>query len=159
MLLLVVVISMDMCTLWNILFYRAVYGALKHPSDFATFLLAIFIGNLMIYCSFYIFMKVCEKWRYLSKSYWTLLWTILLCQDVNTGRSLFCWLHCQKIYLCLYHMCRDCFNIYIFVKNFFPLIYELWHIGFQESIHRCLDMHCIYIYFVCVLVVEVQRKY
>lgn len=45
----------------------------------------------------------------------------LLCQDVNTGRSLFCWLHCQKIYLCLYHMCTDCFNIYIFVKNFFSI--------------------------------------
>nr|XP_022322232.1 SID1 transmembrane family member 1-like [Crassostrea virginica] len=39
----------------------AVYGALKHPSDFATFLLAIFIGNLMIYCSFYIFMKLRYK--------------------------------------------------------------------------------------------------
>ena len=49
----------DVIILLNNLFYRAVYGALKHPSDFATFLLAIFIGNLMIYCSFYIVMKVC----------------------------------------------------------------------------------------------------
>ena len=37
----------------------ALYGAIKHPSDFASFLLAIFIGNLLLYLLFYILMKVC----------------------------------------------------------------------------------------------------
>ncbi|XP_062571062.1 SID1 transmembrane family member 2-like [Saccostrea cucullata] len=36
----------------------AVYGAVYHSPDFATYLLGIFIGNLMIYCTFYIIMKL-----------------------------------------------------------------------------------------------------
>ncbi|CAL1544636.1 unnamed protein product [Lymnaea stagnalis] len=39
----------------------ALYGAIKQPSDFATYLLAIFIGNLLLYCMFYIVMKLLYK--------------------------------------------------------------------------------------------------
>ncbi|KAH9507595.1 SID1 transmembrane member 1 [Bulinus truncatus] len=39
----------------------ALYGAIKQPSDFATYLLAIFIGNLLLYCIFYITMKLLYK--------------------------------------------------------------------------------------------------
>ncbi|CAG5122904.1 unnamed protein product [Candidula unifasciata] len=35
----------------------ALYGAISQPSDFASYLLAIFIGNLLLYCIFYIIMK------------------------------------------------------------------------------------------------------
>ena len=36
----------------------AIYGIVKQPSDFASFLLAIFIVNLLMYFAFYIIMKV-----------------------------------------------------------------------------------------------------
>ncbi|XP_071111352.1 SID1 transmembrane family member 1-like isoform X1 [Haliotis cracherodii] len=36
----------------------AIYGAIKQPADFASYLLAIFIGNLLLYCLFYILMKL-----------------------------------------------------------------------------------------------------
>ncbi|GAB1603172.1 SID1 transmembrane family member 1 isoform X2 [Argonauta hians] len=39
----------------------AVYGALKRPSDFASYLLAIFIGNLLFYLCFYLIMKLRSK--------------------------------------------------------------------------------------------------
>ncbi|XP_076457766.1 SID1 transmembrane family member 1-like isoform X2 [Babylonia areolata] len=41
----------------------ALYGAIVHPSDFASFLLAIFIGNLLLYLLFYIIMKLLSKER------------------------------------------------------------------------------------------------
>ncbi|KAL8612263.1 hypothetical protein ACOMHN_038175 [Nucella lapillus] len=41
----------------------ALYGAIQHPSDFASFLLAIFIGNLLLYLLFYIIMKLLSKER------------------------------------------------------------------------------------------------
>lgn len=36
----------------------AVYGLIERPTDFASFVLAIFITNLMLYTSFYIIMKL-----------------------------------------------------------------------------------------------------
>ncbi len=36
----------------------AVYGLLERPPDFASFMLAIFITNLMLYTTFYIIMKL-----------------------------------------------------------------------------------------------------
>ena len=36
----------------------AVYGLIEHPADFASFVLAIFITNLMLYTTFYIIMKL-----------------------------------------------------------------------------------------------------
>ena len=36
----------------------AVYGLLERPPDFASYILAIFITNLMMYTLFYIIMKV-----------------------------------------------------------------------------------------------------
>ena len=36
----------------------AVYGLMERPPDFASFMLAIFITNLMLYTSFYIIMKL-----------------------------------------------------------------------------------------------------
>ncbi|XP_014789926.1 SID1 transmembrane family member 1 isoform X1 [Octopus bimaculoides] len=39
----------------------AVYGAVKKPSDFASYLLAIFIGNLLFYLFFYLIMKLRSK--------------------------------------------------------------------------------------------------
>ncbi|XP_025101471.1 SID1 transmembrane family member 1-like isoform X2 [Pomacea canaliculata] len=36
----------------------ALYGAIVHPMDFASFLLGIFIGNLLLYLLFYILMKL-----------------------------------------------------------------------------------------------------
>ncbi|KAK7105776.1 SID1 transmembrane family member 1-like isoform X2 [Littorina saxatilis] len=41
----------------------ALYGAIVHPSDFASFLLAIFIGNLLLYLLFYIIMKLLARER------------------------------------------------------------------------------------------------
>lgn len=51
----------------------AVYGAVYHSSDFATYLLGIFIGNLMIYCTFYIIMKL----RYGEKIHSLVMFIIL----------------------------------------------------------------------------------
>ncbi|XP_059141458.1 SID1 transmembrane family member 1-like [Physella acuta] len=47
----------------------AIYGAITQPSDFATYLLAIFIGNLLLYSIFYIIMKMLykEKFSWLVK--------------------------------------------------------------------------------------------
>ncbi|KAK3598616.1 hypothetical protein CHS0354_019874 [Potamilus streckersoni] len=39
---------------WSI----ALYGAITNPGNFASYLLAIFIGNLILYCVFYIVMKM-----------------------------------------------------------------------------------------------------
>ncbi|XP_069115745.1 SID1 transmembrane family member 1-like isoform X2 [Argopecten irradians] len=39
----------------------AIYGAVTWPSDFASYLLGIFIGNLLLYCLFYIIMKLRYK--------------------------------------------------------------------------------------------------
>lgn len=47
----------------------AVYGAVYHSSDFATYLLGIFILNLMIYCTFYIIMKVCILYHFQSYAF------------------------------------------------------------------------------------------
>ncbi|KAK7479048.1 hypothetical protein BaRGS_00029718, partial [Batillaria attramentaria] len=41
----------------------ALYGAIKHPSDFASYLLAILIGNLLLYVLFYIVMKLVYRER------------------------------------------------------------------------------------------------
>lgn len=66
----------------------------------------------------------------------------------------------EKIYHYFYHVCRDCFDIYIFVKVFFfPInIWIMTHWISRKYIYMYMYMHCIYIYFVFVLVVEVQRK-
>lgn len=44
---------------WSI----AIFGAVKHPGDFATYLLAIFILNLMFYTIYYTIMKLRNKER------------------------------------------------------------------------------------------------
>lgn len=44
---------------WSI----AVFGAVKKPGDFASYLLAIFIGNLMFYTIYYTIMKIRNKER------------------------------------------------------------------------------------------------
>lgn len=36
----------------------AAYGLIERPNDFASYLLAIAICNLLLYCAFYIIMKV-----------------------------------------------------------------------------------------------------
>ncbi|BFZ13846.1 hypothetical protein BsWGS_16884 [Bradybaena similaris] len=41
----------------------ALYGAISQPSDFASYLLGIFIGNLLLYCIFYIIMKLLSHER------------------------------------------------------------------------------------------------
>ncbi|KAK0069211.1 SID1 transmembrane family member 1-like isoform X1, partial [Biomphalaria pfeifferi] len=56
----------------------ALYGAIKQPSDFATYLLAIFIGNLLLYCIFYIIMKL------LYKEHLNWLVKIVICTSVIT---------------------------------------------------------------------------
>lgn len=38
---------------------RAAYGLIERPNDFASYLLAIAICNLLLYFAFYIIMKVC----------------------------------------------------------------------------------------------------
>ncbi|CAG2054663.1 unnamed protein product [Timema podura] len=45
----------------------AVYGLLYHLGDFATHLLMIFMANLMLYCIFYIVMKICNHERILPQ--------------------------------------------------------------------------------------------
>ena len=40
------------------LVYSAIYGIIEEPRDFASYLLAIFIVNLLMYFAFYIIMKV-----------------------------------------------------------------------------------------------------
>nr|CAD7571328.1 unnamed protein product [Timema californicum] len=45
----------------------AVYGLLYHLGDFATHLLMIFMANLMLYCIFYIVMKLCNHERILPQ--------------------------------------------------------------------------------------------
>lgn len=44
--------------LW-LLLCRAAYGLIERPNDFASYLLAIAICNLLLYFAFYIIMKVC----------------------------------------------------------------------------------------------------
>lgn len=39
---------------------RAAYGLIERPNDFASYLLAIAICNLLLYFAFYIIMKVCR---------------------------------------------------------------------------------------------------
>ncbi|KAL3885454.1 hypothetical protein ACJMK2_025511 [Sinanodonta woodiana] len=39
----------------------ALFGAITNPGNFASYLLAIFIGNLILYCVFYIIMKILSK--------------------------------------------------------------------------------------------------
>lgn len=41
--------------------FRAAYGLIMRPNDFASYLLAIGICNLLLYFAFYIIMKVNEK--------------------------------------------------------------------------------------------------
>ncbi|KAJ8316317.1 hypothetical protein KUTeg_006331 [Tegillarca granosa] len=41
----------------------AIYGAVTEPGDFASYLLGIFIGNLLLYSTFYIIMKIRYKER------------------------------------------------------------------------------------------------
>lgn len=54
----------------------AVYGAVKKPSDFASYLLAIFIGNLLFYLFFYLIMKLRSKE---SIKKWTWFYIIMTC--------------------------------------------------------------------------------
>uniref|UniRef100_A0A8B9LGF5 SID1 transmembrane family, member 2 n=1 Tax=Astyanax mexicanus TaxID=7994 RepID=A0A8B9LGF5_ASTMX len=42
----------------NMFMYRAAYGLIKRPNDFASYLLAIAICNLLLYFAFYIIMKL-----------------------------------------------------------------------------------------------------
>ncbi|XP_066991155.2 SID1 transmembrane family member 1 [Anabrus simplex] len=45
----------------------AVVGFLYHLKDFATYLLSIFMANLLLYCMFYIVMKLCYRERILPQ--------------------------------------------------------------------------------------------
>ncbi|XP_015588840.1 SID1 transmembrane family member 1-like [Cephus cinctus] len=47
----------------------AVVGNMHHEKDFATFLLAILMSNLILYTFFYIIMKICHKERILIKPF------------------------------------------------------------------------------------------
>ena len=47
---------------------RAAYGLIERPNDFASYLLAIAICNLLLYFAFYIIMKVCTC-IYVSKKH------------------------------------------------------------------------------------------
>ncbi|PNF38902.1 SID1 transmembrane family member 1 [Cryptotermes secundus] len=45
----------------------AIVGFLYHLKDFATYLLSIFMANLLLYCMFYIMMKLCHRERILPQ--------------------------------------------------------------------------------------------
>ncbi|XP_069691138.1 SID1 transmembrane family member 1-like isoform X2 [Periplaneta americana] len=45
----------------------AILGLLYHLRDFATYLLSIFMANLLLYCMFYITMKLCYRERILTQ--------------------------------------------------------------------------------------------
>ncbi|XP_012944274.1 SID1 transmembrane family member 1 isoform X2 [Aplysia californica] len=62
----------------------ALYGAIERPSDFASYLLAVFIGNLLLYCVFYVIMKLLSKER-LS---WLVI-VVILTSMVTWGGSLY----------------------------------------------------------------------
>ncbi|XP_067679484.1 SID1 transmembrane family member 1-like isoform X2 [Haliotis asinina] len=62
----------------------AIYGAVQQPTDFASYLLAIFIGNLLLYCLFYILMKLLSG----EKIKWIAIFIILLSM-VTWGSALF----------------------------------------------------------------------
>lgn len=47
----------------------AIFGLVYRPRDFASYLLGIFICNLLLYLAFYIIMKVME----LVMGFWTLV--------------------------------------------------------------------------------------
>ena len=46
----------------------AAYGLIERPPDFASYVLAIFITNLMLYTSFYIIMKLRHGEKILGQS-------------------------------------------------------------------------------------------
>ena len=48
--------------------FRALYGVIKAPSDFATLLLAVYIANLLLYLIFYMLVKVKFVFIYLNLS-------------------------------------------------------------------------------------------
>ena len=50
--------SYNIALKYEIVFSSAILGLLSLPKDFATYLLAIFIINLLMYFAFYIIMKV-----------------------------------------------------------------------------------------------------
>lgn len=58
-------ILLVMCLLTNV--GLAVYGLVERPPDFASFMLAIFITNLMLYTMFYIVMKLRHGERILGQ--------------------------------------------------------------------------------------------
>ncbi|XP_046576282.1 SID1 transmembrane family member 1-like [Haliotis rubra] len=62
----------------------AIYGAIQQPADFASYLLAIFIGNLLLYCLFYILMKLLSG----EKIKWVAIFIILLSM-VTWGSAFF----------------------------------------------------------------------
>jgi hypothetical protein len=59
-------IDQNCCSNAFFIYFSAIFGAVEHPGDFATYLLAIFIGNLMFYTIYYTIMKVMTALFYLS---------------------------------------------------------------------------------------------
>ncbi|XP_003704971.2 SID1 transmembrane family member 1 [Megachile rotundata] len=55
----------------------AVFGNIRHDKNFATFLLAILMSNLILYTTFYIIMKICNKERILLQPKMFIILSIL----------------------------------------------------------------------------------
>lgn len=59
---------------------RAAYGLIERPNDFASYLLAIAICNLLLYFAFYIIMKVCALvFICLDLHYVLYIWSKIMC--------------------------------------------------------------------------------
>ncbi|KAK7794274.1 hypothetical protein R5R35_013605 [Gryllus longicercus] len=66
----------------------AIYGLMYHLKDFATYLLSIFMANLLLYTMFYIVMKLCYREKILPQP---LIYIILAC--VAWGAALYFFLN------------------------------------------------------------------
>lgn len=52
----------------SLFFLSAIFGLVYRPKDFASYMLGIFICNLLLYLAFYVIMKVKGQLRYVSRS-------------------------------------------------------------------------------------------
>ena len=91
----------------------AVYGLIERPPDFASYVLAIFITNLMLYTSFYIIMKLRHGEKILGQPLFYI------------GLSCLCWGAAMYFFInkaITWRVCLQSFLFYDYNINSFKII-------------------------------------
>ena len=110
-------------------FSRMLFGVITQPVDFASFLVAIVILNLLMYFAFYIIMKVGANERNSNILYTIIIVTLKYLMNFwsTCFKSRHPWQYCnlQQVKLCCYYE-KDLINVFLHCERTFIRCFELY---------------------------------